>query len=301
MPSRRRKSLRRSRCGTVVGAWGLPARVTPVTLGAAEAVARSPPSRAAPADAVAHLRGDPGGGTTGLPGRRLWGTLVQMPPVPGTPDPESGPPARPATGRRRASAVPPLSVGRLDDVCPGALLVAMPSLTDPTFAGTVVYVLDHTDTGTLGVVLGRPSQVEIRDVLPGWCDLAVEPERVPRRRPVRVRHRPVPGHGAVRPSPMPTVRCGACPATSTWSTSTPTRPTSPTQLTGLRVFAGYAGLVARSAGRRDRRGRLGVRARARRTTCCSEVSGPELWRAVMGRQTGALAVLSTAPADPTAN
>ena len=51
----------------------------------------------------------------------------------------------------------------------------MPSLTDPTFAGTVVYVLDHNDTGTLGVVLGRPSQVEIRDVLPGWCDLAVEP------------------------------------------------------------------------------------------------------------------------------
>ena len=90
-------------------------------------------------------------------------------------DPESGPPARPATGRRRAHAVPALSVGRLDDVCPGTLLVAMPSLTDPTFAGTVVYVLDHSDTGTLGVVLGRPAQVEIRDVLPGWFDLAVDP------------------------------------------------------------------------------------------------------------------------------
>src|SRR3954468_4192513 len=99
-----------------------------------------------------------------------------MPPLPGTPDPESGPPARPATGRRRVSAVPRLSVGRLADVCPGWLVVALPSLTDPTFAGTVVYVLDHSDTGTLGVVLGRPSQVEIRDVLPGWCDLAVPPE-----------------------------------------------------------------------------------------------------------------------------
>ena len=83
-----------------------------------------------------------------------------MPSVPGTPDPESGPPARPATGRRRVPAVPRLSVGGLDDVRPGSLLVAMPSLTDPTFAGTVVYVLDHSDTGTLGVVLGRPSQVE---------------------------------------------------------------------------------------------------------------------------------------------
>ncbi|MDX5014609.1 YqgE/AlgH family protein, partial [Streptococcus suis] len=37
------------------------------------------------------------------------------------------------------------------------------------------FVLDHNDSGTLGVVLGRPSQVEIRDVLPGWCDLAVDP------------------------------------------------------------------------------------------------------------------------------
>jgi hypothetical protein len=31
------------------------------------------------------------------------------------------------------------------------------------------------------------------------------------------------------------------------------------------------------------------------------VAGPELWRSVMGRQTGRLAVLSTAPADPTVN
>jgi hypothetical protein len=33
----------------------------------------------------------------------------------------------------------------------------------------------------------------------------------------------------------------------------------------------------------------------------SPASGPDLWRAVMGRQTGRLAVLSTAPADPSVN
>src|ERR687889_519888 len=97
-----------------------------------------------------------------------------MTPVP-APDPESGPPARPATGRRRAPAVPVLSIGSLDDVRAGSLLVAMPTLSDPTFAGTVVYVLDHSESGTLGVVLGRPSQVCIKDVLPGWNDLAVDP------------------------------------------------------------------------------------------------------------------------------
>src|SRR3954470_20008668 len=95
--------------------------------------------------------------------------------VPSSPDPESGPPLRPAPGQRRAPAVPALTIGCLDDVHPGGPLVAVPALSDPRFAGPVVYVLDHSDSGTLGVVLGRPSQVEIRDVLPGWCDLAVEP------------------------------------------------------------------------------------------------------------------------------
>ena len=152
-----------------------------------------------------------------------------MSPVP-APDPESGPPARPAVGRRRASAVPALSIGGLDDVRPGSLLVALPSLSDPTFAGTVVYVLDHPDTGTLGVVLGRPSQVEIRDVLPGL---------------VRSRCRPGVFHVggpcetdtalclAVPPAWAPaTANCGACPGTSTSSTSTATRPSSPRSSTG---------------------------------------------------------------------
>src|ERR687894_1848003 len=108
-------------------------------------------------------------------GRRSCGAHWRAMTPPSSPDPESGPPARPATGRRRSDPVPALSTGTLDDVRPGSLLVAMPGLTDPTFAGTVVFVLDHNDSGTLGVVLGRPSQVEIRDVLPGWCDLAVDP------------------------------------------------------------------------------------------------------------------------------
>src|SRR3954468_16516359 len=90
------------------------------------------------------------------------------------PDPESGPPALPVAGRRRAP-VPVLSIGELDDVAPGSLLVAMPALTDPTFAGAVVYVLDHSETGTIGVVLGRPSEVHIGDVLPGCSELAVDP------------------------------------------------------------------------------------------------------------------------------
>jgi putative transcriptional regulator len=222
-----------------------------------------------------------------------------MTPVPASPDPESGPPARPATGRRRASAVPPLAIGCLDDVCPGALLVAMPSLTDPTFAGTVVFVLDHSDSGTLGVVLGRPSQVEIRDVLPGWCDLAVEPG---------VFH--VGG-----PCETDTALCLATSPAAVADADSPLRrvagdvylvdlDSDPAELhdelTGLRVFAGYAGWSP---------GQLATEFAEGAWACVpglpgdvlSQMAGPRLWRAVMGRQSSRLAVLSTAPADPSAN
>jgi putative AlgH/UPF0301 family transcriptional regulator len=219
--------------------------------------------------------------------------------VPASPDPESGPNTRPVTGRRRPGAIPPLSIGALDDVRPGALLVAMPALSDPTFAGTVVYVLDHTDTGTLGVVLGRPSQVEIRDVLPGWCDLAVAPG---------VFH--VGG-----PCEADTALCLATSPAAVADEDSGLRrvagdvylvdlDSDPAelegQLTGLRVFAGYAGW---SPGQLAGEMAEGAWACVPGTPedVLSEDAGPQLWRAVMGRQTGRLGVLSTAPADPSAN
>lgn len=216
---------------------------------------------------------------------------------PSSPDPESGPPARPATGPRRPDAVPALSTGTLDDVRPGSLLVAMPNLTDPPFAGTVVFVLDHDASGTLGVVLGRPSQVRISDVLPGWCDLAVEPG---------VFH--VGG-----PCETDTALCLAVcsgpggeggPRQVAGDVHLVDLDADPAELVdrvrGLRVFAGYAGWAP---------GQLAGEIAEGAWACVpggpddvlSELAGPQLWRRVMGRQTGRLAVLSTAPADPTEN
>jgi len=220
-----------------------------------------------------------------------------MTPAP-SPDPESGPPARPATGRRRAPAVPALSIGCLDDVAPGALLVAMPSLTDPTFAGTVVFVLDHSDTGTLGVVLGRPSQVEIRDVLPGWAELAVEPGVFHVGGPcetdtalcLAVSTAPAGGEEVLRQvaGEVYLVDLDGDPAQLHG------------RLTGLRVFAGYAGWSpGQLAGEIAEGAWACVPGRAE--DVLDPVAGPDLWRQVMGRQTGRLGVLSTAPADPTVN
>jgi putative AlgH/UPF0301 family transcriptional regulator len=222
-----------------------------------------------------------------------------MTPVPSSPDPESGPPSRPATGRRRAPAVPALTIGCLDDLRPGSLLVAMPALSDPAFAGTVIYVLDHSDTGTLGVVLGRPSQVEIRDVLPGWCDLAVDPGVFhvggPCETDTALCLAVSPAAVAVEGSPLRRV------AGDVYLVDLDSDPTDlQEEMNGLRVFAGYAGWSPGQLAGEIAEGAWAC-VPGRSGDVLSPASGPDLWREVMGRQTGRLAVLSTATADPSVN
>jgi putative AlgH/UPF0301 family transcriptional regulator len=222
-----------------------------------------------------------------------------MTPVPSSPDPDPRPHVRPVAGRRRTPAVPALSIGTLAEVRPGSLLVAMPALTDPTFAGTVVYVLDHSETGTLGVVLGRPSQVEIRDVLPGWCDLAVDP-------PVFHVGGPCETDTALCLAISPVTRPGADSplrrvAESVHLVDLDRDPAELTeQITGLRVFAGYAGWSPGQLAGEVAEGAWAC-VPGRPDDVLGEAAGPDLWRSVMGRQSGRLAVLSTAPADPTVN
>jgi putative transcriptional regulator len=57
----------------------------------------------------------------------------------------------------------------------GHLLVAAPSLLDPNFQRTVILVAEHSDEGALGVVLNRPAEATVGEVVP---DLAavVDPE-----------------------------------------------------------------------------------------------------------------------------
>lgn len=52
-------------------------------------------------------------------------------------------------------------------VRPGVLLVASPLLTDPNFARSVVYVLEHNERGTLGLIINRPLDIAIGEL---WSD-----------------------------------------------------------------------------------------------------------------------------------
>ncbi|MBF6183285.1 YqgE/AlgH family protein [Nocardia otitidiscaviarum] len=60
-------------------------------------------------------------------------------------------------------------------VRPGTLLVSATDLVEPSFRRTVVYIIEHNDAGSLGVVLNRPSDTAVHDVLPNWADVAASP------------------------------------------------------------------------------------------------------------------------------
>jgi putative transcriptional regulator len=44
-------------------------------------------------------------------------------------------------------------------------LIAMPGLRDPNFARTVTYICEHTEKGAMGIVVNRPLDLSLADVL----------------------------------------------------------------------------------------------------------------------------------------
>ncbi len=57
----------------------------------------------------------------------------------------------------------------------GRLLIASPVLGDPNFHRTVVFMIEHTAAGALGVVLNRPTEHAVSEAIPGWEGMAAEP------------------------------------------------------------------------------------------------------------------------------
>lgn len=45
------------------------------------------------------------------------------------------------------------------------LLIAMPNLQDPNFARTVTYICEHGEHGAMGIVINRPTDLRLADVL----------------------------------------------------------------------------------------------------------------------------------------
>lgn len=182
---------------------------------------------------------------------------------------------------------------------PGSALVAAPGLQDPNFRRTVVLILDHGALGSLGVVLNRPSDVPVRDVLPLWGPHATVPSALYVGGPVHHRSAlcvaalPV-GVDAGRTKGMTTVR-GPLALVDLDADPDLMAP----QLRGLRVFAGYTGWRrGQLAGEINRGDWLVVPALP------DDVLTPpgiDLWGRVLRRQGMPLALLASYPADPMLN
>jgi putative transcriptional regulator len=65
-------------------------------------------------------------------------------------------------------------MGPMDDSLRGKLLVASPALVDPNFARTVALITEHNDEGAMGIVLNRPSETAVQDVVPDLATAAGE-------------------------------------------------------------------------------------------------------------------------------
>ena len=184
---------------------------------------------------------------------------------------------------------------------PGSLLIASPTLSDPHFTRTIVLLLDAGHDGALGVVLNRPSDVGVAEVLSGWAEVVSGPDVLFQGGPVETDSALAvaavgDSDGGDEDEPVGWRRVFASVGLVDLD--------APVELLGdalssLRIFAGYAGW---SAGQLEDEIAEGawyvVPAEAQ------DAFGPDpagLWAEVLRRQGGQLAMLATMPAEPTLN
>jgi len=180
----------------------------------------------------------------------------------------------------------------------GRLLVATPSLGDPNFARAVVLVLDHDESGALGVVVNRPTSVPVADVLPSWQPFTTDPSVLFRGGPVAVDSAlglaVLPGQGDVEPPGWRRVVDGL----GLVDLDAPPEMLA-ADMADLRIFAGYSGWGTGQLEDEVEEGAWFVVPGHARDVFSVEPAS--LWRTVLRRQGGELAMVSTYPDDPTLN
>jgi putative transcriptional regulator len=192
----------------------------------------------------------------------------------------------------------------------GRLLVATPVIGDPNFDRTVVFLLGHDQDGALGVVINRPTDVDVEGSLPQWASISAPPAVVFVGGPVEQAGaiglgRPSPGvplegrspgDWDAMWSPIPDVADAVGPLATLDLHADPTL--SP-GLDAVRVYAGHSGWGPGQLEAEIAQGAWIV-ADARGEDLWSD--RPDvLWRRVLQRQGGEAAWLALAPRDPSTN
>lgn len=187
----------------------------------------------------------------------------------------------------------------------GRLLVATPTLTDPNFRRTVVLIVEHEDEeGTLGVVLNRPTELPVEQVLGSWSELASGPPVVFQGGPVALDSAlalAAVGSGTDADQPLAWRGLDGVPAMSRVGLVDLDAPPEVLagELDGVRVFAGYAGWGAGQLQSEIDEGAWWVLSGEPSDLFVDEPS--RLWKDVLRRAGGELALVSTFPDDPTMN
>jgi putative transcriptional regulator len=179
----------------------------------------------------------------------------------------------------------------------GQLMVALPPLVDENFDRTVVLVLEHNDDGALGLVLNRPSEHDVAELLAPWAALAAPPAVLFGGGPVETEaviglaRAGARTEGSAQWAPLSagigTVDLSADPG----DVEPP--------LDAVRLFAGYAGW-----GPGQLENELAAAAwiaAAFRPEDAFSADPDELWRTVLRRQGGTVAWLANYPDDPSLN
>lgn len=179
----------------------------------------------------------------------------------------------------------------------GRLLVATPLLGDPNFARTVVLLLDHDGDGALGIVLNRPTEVPVADILPVWQPLVSSPDVVFQGGPVGVDG----ALGLVRLRRADDEPVGVRRVSGSLALVDLDTPPEVVEaaVAGMRVFAGYAGWAADQLDDEIAEHAWYVVGADAGDPFAATAEG--LWRTVLRRQGGDLAMVSTFPDDPSLN
>ncbi|HXW46416.1 MAG TPA: YqgE/AlgH family protein [Streptosporangiaceae bacterium] len=184
----------------------------------------------------------------------------------------------------------------------GRLLAATPLLGDPNFRRTVVLIVEDDRTeGTLGVVLNRPTDVQLDEVLESWTALVSGPPVVFRGGPISPNSALALAIAQGTAEPLGWRSLDGSPVMSRLGLVDLGAPPEllAEGITSMRVFAGYAGWAAGQLRDEIEEGAWYVLAGDPTDAFATE---PErLWQEVLRRQGGELALVATFPDNPVWN
>jgi putative transcriptional regulator len=176
----------------------------------------------------------------------------------------------------------------------GQLLIAGPTVEDPNFWRTVILVVEHSTDGALGLVLNRPSETTVGEVVPQLSELVDPREEVLIGGPVQ------PGSIIVLAEFLDPGQAALIAFDAVGVMGADSEPDDLIdRLASARAFAGHTGWGPGQLESELERGDWILEPARRPDAFCADPE--ELWSTVLQRKGGSYALLARMPVDPSTN